>query len=214
MPKVSEEHKTQIRERLIRAAFECVREKGYDRTTTRDILARSGLSAGAFYHYFKSKDELIAAAGSQIARAEIAGIVSRPLSAGDTAGVTLAKIAAAQFRSPRAFTSELPAARVQAARVPAIRESLVNYDTRLLGALRQLGESAQADGDLREDVDIEALNELALTVYEGLQARGQSQTWVTSYERVARAFLQLLAYGATPDGSRYGEVLTEELASN
>lgn len=63
MPKVSEAHKTAVRESLIRAAIDCLEEKGYERTTTRDIMARAGLSAGAFYHYFGSKEELIAASG-------------------------------------------------------------------------------------------------------------------------------------------------------
>jgi AcrR family transcriptional regulator len=214
MPKVSEEHKTEVRERLMQAAFECLREKGYERTTTRDILTRAGLSAGAFYHYFRSKDDLIAAAGTFIAQAESAAIVTAQLSESDPAGVTLAKLASSLFRARASFASALPAARVHAAHVAAIRESLSNYDRRLLATLTGLGEAAQSDGDLRDDVDTDALMELALTVYEGLQARGQSDAWVTSYERVARTFLRLLAHGAASEGSRYREVLTSELAAN
>lgn len=34
-------------------------EKGYEETSVDDILKASGLSKGGFYHYFKSKDEVL-----------------------------------------------------------------------------------------------------------------------------------------------------------
>lgn len=34
--------------------------KGFDETNVEDILVSSGLSKGGFYHYFKSKDEVLA----------------------------------------------------------------------------------------------------------------------------------------------------------
>jgi AcrR family transcriptional regulator len=210
MPKVSEQHKAEVRERLVRAAFECLREKGYERTTTREILARSGLSAGAFYHYFDSKDDLIAAAGSQTAESEVSAMVER-VSAEDPPGVMLAKLAAALLTPPPRFTSLLPAARVQAAHQPVIRKSLSSYDERVVASLASFGRRAQSDGDLLKDIDIEALNELLIGIYESLQARGQSDTWVTSYERVMRVVIQLLAAGASPPGSRYRSVLVDAL---
>jgi hypothetical protein len=77
----------------------------------------------------------------------------------------------------------------------------------LINAVGAMTEKARADGDLREEIDPEALTELAMTVFEGLQARAQSETFVTSHERVADTFLQLLALGAAPDGSRYRKTL-------
>lgn len=45
---------------LLTAAKELIREKGCLNTTLQDILARTGLSKGALYHYVQSKDELFA----------------------------------------------------------------------------------------------------------------------------------------------------------
>jgi len=210
MPKVSEQHKAEVRKRLISAAFECFREKGYEGTTTREILARSGLSAGAFYHYFDSKDDLIAAAGTQTADSEVSAMVEQ-VSAEDPPGVLLAKLAAALLAPPPRFASMLPAVRVQAAHQPVIRESLSNYDERVVALLTSFSRQAQSEGDLLEDIDVEALNELVIGIYESLQARGQSDTWVTSYERVVRVFIQLLAAGASPPGSRYRSILIDAL---
>lgn len=61
MPRVSEEHRAARREQILRAAMECVAEEGFHKTTMAHVIARSGLSAGAVYGYFKGKDEIIAA---------------------------------------------------------------------------------------------------------------------------------------------------------
>ncbi len=36
------------------------KKKGYDQTTVGDICRKAGISTGAFYHHFKSKDQVIA----------------------------------------------------------------------------------------------------------------------------------------------------------
>ena len=41
------------------AAFRLFRERGYDNVSVDDIIAATGTSKGTFYHYFKSKDELL-----------------------------------------------------------------------------------------------------------------------------------------------------------
>lgn len=44
---------------LIRISEKLFVEKGYEETSVDDILKVSGLSKGGFYHYFKSKDEVL-----------------------------------------------------------------------------------------------------------------------------------------------------------
>jgi len=57
-PKVSEEYKEQKRQELLRNAMACFAEKGYQAATIDDIVARSGMSKGAVYNYFSSKEEI------------------------------------------------------------------------------------------------------------------------------------------------------------
>jgi AcrR family transcriptional regulator len=61
VPKVSEQHRTARREQILRAAWRCVARHGFHKTTMADVIAESGLSAGAVYGYFKSKDQIITA---------------------------------------------------------------------------------------------------------------------------------------------------------
>ncbi|MBX9459268.1 MAG: TetR/AcrR family transcriptional regulator [Rhizobium sp.] len=52
------------RTRLLDAALNVFRAKGYTATRVEDICAAAGLTKGSFFHHFKSKDDLaIAAAG-------------------------------------------------------------------------------------------------------------------------------------------------------
>ena len=59
MPKISEEKKSQRKGQILHAAFQCFIEKGYEQTTMREIFDKAGLSAGAIYIYFKSKEEIM-----------------------------------------------------------------------------------------------------------------------------------------------------------
>ncbi|MFN7163227.1 MAG: TetR/AcrR family transcriptional regulator [Hyphomonas sp.] len=52
----------ETRDALMEAAFGLVRRQGLAATTVDDICAAAGVSKGAFFHHFKSKDELAAAA--------------------------------------------------------------------------------------------------------------------------------------------------------
>lgn len=47
------------KEIIINAAWELFQEKGYEETTLKDIIERSGTSRGAFYHNFRSKEDVL-----------------------------------------------------------------------------------------------------------------------------------------------------------
>jgi AcrR family transcriptional regulator len=51
----------ETRQRILDAALELFREKGFERTTMRDVAAAAGVATGAAYYYFRSKDDLVLA---------------------------------------------------------------------------------------------------------------------------------------------------------
>ncbi|MFC9974944.1 TetR/AcrR family transcriptional regulator [Spirillospora sp. NPDC127200] len=61
MPRVSEEHLERRRQQILDAARACFIRRGIHETSMQDIFTESGLSAGAVYRYFKSKNEIIEA---------------------------------------------------------------------------------------------------------------------------------------------------------
>lgn len=59
MPRLSSEQQQSRRNRILDAAELCFAQQGFHRTTMHDICARAGMSAGALYVYFASKEQLI-----------------------------------------------------------------------------------------------------------------------------------------------------------
>jgi AcrR family transcriptional regulator len=62
MPKITDERREARREQILEAARACLQEHGLEAVSMEMIIARSGLSTGAVYGYFKGKDEIISAA--------------------------------------------------------------------------------------------------------------------------------------------------------
>ncbi|MDB5476180.1 MAG: transcriptional regulator, TetR family [Phenylobacterium sp.] len=56
-----EQTKVQNRLAILDAAREVFGELGYETATVRDIIRRTGLAAGTFYNYYRSKEEVFAA---------------------------------------------------------------------------------------------------------------------------------------------------------
>lgn len=77
MPKVSDEHRAARRDEILTAALRCFERSGYHRTSMADIIAESGLSAGAIYGYFESKRQIIQTVGRQTFSARQAELVTR-----------------------------------------------------------------------------------------------------------------------------------------
>ncbi|WP_420032796.1 TetR/AcrR family transcriptional regulator [Streptomyces sp. cg28] len=50
---------TPVPQRLLAAATRLFAEQGYDRTSVQEIVEAAGVTKGALYHYFGSKDDLL-----------------------------------------------------------------------------------------------------------------------------------------------------------
>jgi len=57
-PKVTSQHKQEVRGRIIQSAIECFSQNGFDRTRMDDISLLAELSKGTLYNYFDNKEDL------------------------------------------------------------------------------------------------------------------------------------------------------------
>src|ERR1700761_6929805 len=80
MPKISRQARDARRDQILSAARRCFLRDGFHATSMQDLFAEAGLSAGAVYRYFASKDEEIAAIAEDNMR-EVLTLVHRSVTA-------------------------------------------------------------------------------------------------------------------------------------
>jgi TetR/AcrR family transcriptional regulator, transcriptional repressor of aconitase len=81
MPRITDERRDARREQVLEAARACLQEHGLEAVSMEMIIARSGLSTGAVYGYFKGKEQLISAVvteGTAALAADLRPILTNP----------------------------------------------------------------------------------------------------------------------------------------
>ena len=81
MPRITDERRKARREQVLDAARACLQEHGLEAVSMEMIIARSGLSTGAVYGYFKGKDQIISAVvtdGTAAMAEDLAPILDNP----------------------------------------------------------------------------------------------------------------------------------------
>src|SRR6202167_6332405 len=85
MPRITDERRAARREprgeKVLEAARACLQEHGLEAVSMEMIIARSGLSTGAVYSYFKGKDDIISAVvtdGTAAMGRQLAPILKNP----------------------------------------------------------------------------------------------------------------------------------------
>src|SRR6202034_1779604 len=95
MPRVGESYLQSPPRQIIDAAIRCFAREGFHRTTMQDIVRETGLSAGAIYRYFKSKEDIVAAIAAEHHAAEAAAFAE--VSTSDDVGAALRRVASASL---------------------------------------------------------------------------------------------------------------------
>ena len=94
-------HPEQTVQKILDVSLKLFGEKGYEKTTIQDIVDALGMSKGAIYHHFKSKDDIIEALGNQ-SYSSIDGLRAYVSSFNDMNGLEkLRMIFKAQLKDPR-----------------------------------------------------------------------------------------------------------------
>lgn len=137
MPKVSDQHREDRRDQILIAAWKCFSRNGFHSTSMADVIREAGLSAGAVYLYFRSKDEIIIAVGTQVfsgIRGRLAefATVEPPPSPAEIAAFLVRQPVLAQEQAPADIFPLLLAVWGEATRNPP----LVALAQEILGELR------------------------------------------------------------------------------
>ena len=170
MPVVTDAHREARRRQVLDAAIECFTRDGFHRTTMQDIIAEAGLSAGAIYGYFQSKDELIEAIADE-RHAREAGLVEaaeaqdHPVDAiREAARLFLSSLSDEQERKRRRLGIQGWA---EALRNPDVGKLVRKGTDQVRRHLSGLVREAQERGELPAEADADAMARVMVSIFQG-----------------------------------------------
>lgn len=170
MPRVSEEHLRARRQHILDAARVCFTRNGFHATSMQDVIAEAGVSVGAVYRYFKSKDELVTAIAEQVV-GDIAEAYGQVLAAEPRPTMLVAMRRAIEVVEPHlgpqgAFRLAMQVW-PESLRNPVFADLVQRIYTRMRAQFVTLAEHAVADGELPPDTDVEAVGAALFSLIPG-----------------------------------------------
>jgi len=197
--------------RILRAAAACFARSGVHRTTIQDICDEAGLSKGGLYTYFKAKDEILAAVVEQSSVQSL----QQAMAAAAGAATPLEKIdrIAAHFVgefaggesapgfSPRLLL-EVWAEASKDDRLSAVCARGYDEWRAFIGGLLR---EAQAAGQLRQDIDADALAAIVVSTFDGLSLQEALSRTRIDWPRIVQTLRTAMGEGTfTPAVTREG----------
>jgi AcrR family transcriptional regulator len=167
MPKVVPEYKEDAKRRIIEAAMDVIAERGCDQMTIDDVAKKLGVTKGAVYWYFKSKEELVTAVlnkfQSDIERTSFESFYNRPI---DKVFANLFERFSLTDDRQRAIFFEMFAL---AARNSDVRHATRDYYTGLVATFEEVIKREKKKHFIQTQADPHTLALLMVALYSGLQ---------------------------------------------
>jgi AcrR family transcriptional regulator len=187
-----------LRDQLLEAAGRVFASKGYDGTKIMDIVRAAGLSSGAVYGRFASKDELLLAA--VIASVEQNSIATRFTEQPVAEMLAEASRADEPLDDDEAMQLE---AFIAARREPTLAAAISEARTRWRSTIAApLIERASVDGSASPDADFDSLVYLVQTLHLGLlvqRGAGQHAPDNDAWQRLVEHLLREVAHPPATD---------------
>jgi AcrR family transcriptional regulator len=202
MPKITEAQRETRRQQILDGALTCFSRDGFHNTTTADIVRESGVSQGTLYLYFATKDDIIVALADDRHQNEalLNALAQREQ---DPVRGLLALIDLHGKGLNDAGRVEGRRVGVQgwaeALRNPRIHDSVVDGLTSVREAIERLIERGQHTGQIRAEVEAEALSRTLIAVFQGmvLQAAWGERVDLAACGKIIRELIGALL---TPEG--------------
>lgn len=173
MARVTTEHIEARTNQIILAAWECFARKGYYQTKMADIAKEAGLSAGAIYRYFPSKEAVLKAISEHSLERDL-DLMERARASEDEPIAALELLSLAMrslFQSPgfETLTRVQVELRPEFLRNDDLKQSMKKNLRVMLTASSLLISEAKQKGQIKPNVDPEALAMLAMCFNEGMR---------------------------------------------
>jgi AcrR family transcriptional regulator len=188
------------REKLLWAALACLREKGYARTTARDLVAASGTNLASIGYHYGSKEALLNEAIATGFRAWTAEVERTAFAVESASGPDrLERSLAAtidRFQDLRPFLVSFVEAFPQAVRSPELRERMsAAYEEARAAGTEMVLRAVEADGMTLSREHAEILSSLVIAVCDGLILQ-----WLLEPDRVPSSHAVMETFAAAASG--------------
>ncbi|MFG2949987.1 TetR/AcrR family transcriptional regulator [Streptomyces adustus] len=170
MPKVTQEYMDARRAQILDAARRCFLRDGFHSTSMQDLFAESGLSAGAVYRHFTSKNEVITAIVEENMR-DVLAMVNAV--AGDRPGGSIGALVADVLDIVKTKSAEQDIAGLavlawsESLRNPLLARQFDDLMTRMGLAFTEVIREHQRNGSLTREVSAEAITATFLCILPG-----------------------------------------------
>jgi TetR/AcrR family transcriptional repressor of uid operon len=199
VPKLLDSTREQRRRQLLDAAWRCIARQGYRDLTVDDICADAGLSKGAFYSHFTSKEALLLAL-----IADDAALIARVADAPAT--LQLPPVQRIRKITEMMLRQGADPARVQLRSdvwgsmqtYPAVRAAVTEAVAERQRVLRSWIDEAVVTGELSIDFPPNALAALLLAISDGLILHYALDPHAFRWGKISKAVDALLDGFATP----------------
>jgi AcrR family transcriptional regulator len=185
----------ETRRRILAGARTCFGRYGYDKTTNKDIASAAGITAGAIYHYFPSKQSLFVALWREV-QAMVFEAFDRALAGKETlsdkikAVMDVAAEMHADDRSLAAFTAVSP---IEIQRHEELRRDLGDDALAIYRYFEDL--VAESAADLAGGVAVESVVNLLVAVTTGFAQFGATSRATRSHGAAIDSFKLLVDGG-------------------
>jgi AcrR family transcriptional regulator len=171
VPRVSDTYLQSRRRQIMDAAIRCFARDGFHAATMQDIVAETGLSAGAIYRYFPAKEDIVAAIAAEHHGVEAAALAAATAEEDigaalrHIARVSLGRLADADEQRWRRVTVQVWAEALRDDRVMSIVRGGLDEPVSILAQLIQRG---QRDGSVPADIDPAGAARVCAAIFQGL----------------------------------------------
>lgn len=171
MRKVDPERREAKRRQILEAAMGCFARRGFHATTTAEICAAAGMSPGNLFHYFPTKDAIVAAIAEEDRR-ETAALFAAFAEAEDAVEAVqdVAEAALAQFADEAYARLSLEIA-AEAMRNPAVAAPFAANDAEAKAALVALLGRGVERGQIDPGLDLDRAAAWLIALLDGAIGR-------------------------------------------
>lgn len=192
VPKVSDDHKRIVKDKILNSAEILFSEKGYYDTSMDSIVDKSGFSKGAIYSYFTSKEDLFLALQEKQLSSSLENLEAL-FEPSDSALIKLEKALNMIFESQLSCTKEdcrmVFEFWIIAPRIKALQNRIDERFKKGHRFVTSIINEGIRNGEFAEDIDTDSITSILLASLDGLSLHWTFTSQKIDWNRIKDTFI-------------------------